>query len=104
MNFIFVIRFTGYVPKIGKLFMKPFIAAALCGLGALLTYRGIDIVTAEILSGRTQALVCLVPSVGVAVVIYVVALAVMKGLVREDIMMLPKGSKICRLLTKFKAM
>ncbi|MBR5309143.1 MAG: polysaccharide biosynthesis protein [Clostridia bacterium] len=104
MNFIFVIRFTGYVPKIGKLFMKPFIAAALCGLGALLTYRGIDIVTAEIISGRTQALVCLVPSVGVAVVIYVVALAVMKGLVREDIMMLPKGSKICRLLTKFKAM
>jgi hypothetical protein len=45
-----------------------------------------------------------VPSVGAAVVIYVVALGLMKGLVGEDIMMLPKGNKICRLLEKFKVM
>jgi stage V sporulation protein B len=104
MNFIFVIRFTGYIPRVGKLFMKPFVASALCGVGALLTYRGIDSLTAEAFFGRTQALVCLVPSVGAAVVIYVVALGLMKGLVREDIMMLPKGTKICRLLEKFKVM
>ena len=103
MNVIFVIKFTGYVPNIGKIFMKPLIAGAVCGGCALVTFRATDILTAGHIAGRTQALVCLVPSVGVAAIIYVVALGIMKGFVKEDILMLPKGRKICSLLEKIKA-
>ncbi|MBE6704719.1 MAG: polysaccharide biosynthesis protein [Ruminococcaceae bacterium] len=104
MNLIFVIKFTGYVPKVTKIFAKPLFAGLFCGVGAYFTYMGLDMLTTDRLAGRTQALICLVPAVGVAAVIYVAALAVMKGFVREDIEMLPKGKKICALLTKFKAM
>ena len=104
MNLIFVIKFTGYVPKVTKIFAKPLFAGLFCGVGAYFTYMGLDMLTTGHLFGRTQALICLVPAVGVAAVIYVAALAVMKGFVREDIEMLPKGKKICAFLTKFKAM
>ena len=104
MNVIFVIKFTGYIPKIRKIFLKPLVAGILCGVGALVVYNVLEHITMGRIDGRSQALICLVPAVGVAAVIYVAALAVMKGFVREDIEMLPKGRKICSLLTKIKAM
>ena len=104
MNVIFVIKFTGYIPKIRKIFLKPLVAGILFGVGALVVYNVLEHITMGRIDGRSQALICLVPAVGVAAVIYVAALAVMKGFVREDIEMLPKGRKICSLLTKIKAM
>ena len=104
LNFIFMIKFTGYIPNIRKLFMKPFIAGAMCGAGAFVTYRVVRHLVGGQLYGRSRELVCLVPAVGVAALIYVVALSVMKGFVREDIMMLPKGRKLCSLLEKIKVL
>ena len=104
LNFIFMLKFTGYLPNIKKIFMKPFIAGALCGAGAFLTYRGIVHLSDGRLSGRSGEIVCLVPAVFVAALIYVVSLSAMKGFVREDIMMLPKGKKLCSLLEKIKVL
>ncbi len=104
LNFVFMLKFTGYIPNIRKLFMKPFIAGAMCGVGAFLTYRVVIHLSDGQLYGRSRELVCLVPAVGVAALIYVVALSVMKGFVEEDMMMLPKGKKICAVLRKIKAM
>ncbi len=104
MNVIFMIKFTGYIPKIRSIFLKPLVAASICGIGAFAVYMPLEHLTNGRFFGRTQALICLVPAVGVAAIIYVAALAVMKGFVREDIEMLPKGKKICSLLAKIKAM
>jgi len=104
MNIIFVIKFTGYVPGIRKLFLKPFVAGGLCGVGAFAAYRVCELIVPESLGVRMQALICLIPAIGAAGIIYVAALAIMKGFVKEDIMMLPKGQKICTLLKKIKAM
>lgn len=104
LNIIFVIKFTGYVPEVKKIFLKPFVASVLCGAGAFAVYNIMDRIIPETLGSRTGALVCLVPAVGVAGIIYVVALGIMKGFVREDIVMLPKGNKICSLLQKIKMM
>ncbi len=104
MNVIFMIKFTGYIPKIRSIFLKPLVAASICGIGAFAVYMPLEHLTNGRFFGRTQALICLVPAVGIAAIIYVAALAVMKGFVREDIEMLPKGKKICSLLTKIKAM
>ena len=79
-------------------------SAALCGLGALGTYTILEKVTYGMFSGAWQARICFVGAVGVAAVIYVVMLSVLKGFVEEDMMMLPKGAKICSLLRKIKAM
>ena len=104
LNIIFVIKFTGYIPEVKKIFLKPFVASVLCGSGAFVTYSLVEKIIPESLGSRTGALVCLVPAVGVAGIIYVVALGIMKGFVREDIVMLPKGNKICSLLQKIKMM
>lgn len=104
LNFIFMQRCTGYLPNIKNIFMKPFVAGALCGVGAFLTYGGLERLLGGQLSGRSGELACLVPAVGVAALIYFIALSVMKGFVREDIMMLPKGKKLCSLLEKIKVL
>ncbi len=104
MNMIFTIKYTGYIPKIGKIFLKPFVASALCGIGAFMSYDMVEGLIGDSFAGKMKAIVCLAPAVVVAVVIYVAALALLKGLEREDILMLPKGDKICKLLVKLGAM
>lgn len=104
MNMIFTVKYTGYFPKISKIFLKPFASAAACGLSAFVTYALLEKVTYDVLSGAWQARICLVGAVGVAAVIYIVMLSVLKGFVEEDMMMLPKGKKICSLLRKIRAM
>lgn len=104
MNMIFTVKHTGYFPKISKIFIKPFVSAALCGLGALGTYSLLEKITYGMFSGAWSARICLVGAVGVAAVIYIVMLSLLKGFVQEDMMMLPKGKKICSLLRKVKAM
>ncbi len=104
LNTVFSVKYTGYFPNILKIFAKPFVSAAACGASALLTYRILDKVTSASLSGTWQARICLVAAVAVAAVVYVVLLAVLKAFNEEDIMMLPKGEKLCRVLRKIKAM
>ncbi len=104
MNTVFTVKYTGYFPRISKIFLKPFVSAALCGASAFASYALLGRVTADMLSGSWHARICLVGAVGVAVVVYFVSLAAMKGFAREDIMMLPKGEKLCRVLVKLKAM
>jgi stage V sporulation protein B len=104
MNMIFTVKYTGYFPKISRIFAKPFVSAALCGLGAFGAYKVLEGLTANVLSGTWQARICLVGAVGVAGVIYVVMLSLLKGFAEEDMMMLPRGAKICSLLRRIKAM
>ena len=40
-------------------------------------------------------------AVGVAVVVYVVCLLIVKGIVYDDLVMLPKGKKIAKALAKY---
>ncbi len=104
LNMIFTYKYTGYFPKVSRIFAKPFAASALCGAGALISYRVLlQIVEKTDLSGAWCARFSLVGAVGVAVVVYFAALSLMKGFEKEDILMLPKGEKIYGILRKIKA-
>ena len=48
-----------------------------------------------------QSLACLV-SIGVAVLVYAISVLLMKTLVKDDILMLPKGEKLAKILEKYK--
>ena len=89
-NVLFVITKTGFVPSIRKIFLKPFIAGVFCGAAAL----G---VTALIGSGKLETLV----AIAVAVVVYFVVIVLLKGIARADVMMIPGGKHICRIMDKF---
>lgn len=90
--------------EVKTVFIKPLISAILCAAAAYGTN--------EILSGfltfgdpnsrlNGQALSCLI-SVGVAVVVYLICILLSKTLVKDDILMLPKGEKLAKILEKYK--
>ncbi len=79
-----------------SVFVKPLVAAIFCGAGAWGAYG---------LLQRINALpqsVCTVLAIGVAGVVYLLVLFLIKGISKEDINMLPNGEKLAQLLEKHK--
>ena len=82
--------------SLATVIIKPLIASVLCGAGAFGAYKLITSVL-----GLGNALGC-IGAIGVAVVVYVISVLLLKTLVKNDILMLPKGEKIAKILEKYK--
>ena len=78
------------LPGLGKLFFRPMAACIGMGAGAYLTYR----VTSGILGNSIGVIL----SICVAGVLYLVLLLALQALEKDDILMMPKGEKLVRLL------
>lgn len=89
-NIFFVITKTKFVPSIRKIFLKPLIAGICCGAAAL----GLSYLLGE---GKLNTLIC----IGGAVIAYAVVIVLIKGINRADVMMIPGGKHICRIMDKF---
>ncbi len=84
--------------------VKPLIASVLCYLSAYFSYKFLSgVLTFGDMSGRLNgnSLSCLI-AIGIAVVVYVISVLLMKTMVKDDIIMLPKGEKIAEALEKYK--
>ncbi|HPE95120.1 MAG TPA: hypothetical protein PLT66_03535, partial [Bacillota bacterium] len=82
--------------------VKPFAAAAVCGISAMTVYKLISIALGTLGSLRMRSAVALLPAVVVAVCVYFVVLLAIKGIPENELLMLPKGEKICSALRKMK--
>ncbi len=103
-NYIVLRKETGVRIDIKTVLVKPFIAAVLCGGAAYGSYAVLcNVLTFGDASSRFngQSLSCIV-AVGVAVVVYAISVLLMKTLVKDDILMLPKGEKLAKILEKYK--
>jgi stage V sporulation protein B len=84
-------------------FCKPLVAALLCGITAFASH-GIIVrifpadTTQSILNSDTIATVI---GVGLGAVVYLISLLLLKGVVKEDVSVLPKGEKIAKMLEKY---
>ncbi len=89
-NIICLIKFTGVVPSITKVFLKPFIASALCGLAAFAVtkFNSSNIVT--------------VGAICVAGVVYLIALIALNTFEEEDFLALPGGNKLLKICKRYK--
>lgn len=94
LNLFFMIKMTGFVPKASKILSKPLLAGIGCGVAAL----GMSFLCDYITLGSKLATVA---SIGVAAVVYIILLLILKGLNRYDVMMMPKGAKLCSILDRF---
>lgn len=96
MNLYFVAKKADVMPSVGRVFLRPLIAAILCALTAL----GVHTLFADVLSmsGRLITLV----SILAAVVVYGVLIFAIRAITADDIRLLPKGEKILSLLKKIK--
>lgn len=103
-NYIVLKKETGVKIELKTVIVKPLISAVLCGASAWGSYRLLgSALTFGDMSGRLngQSLACLI-SICVAVVVYAISVLLMKTLVKDDILMLPKGEKIAEILEKYK--
>lgn len=94
LNLFFMYTKTGFAIKASSVFIKPLVSGVLCGISAI----GVSYLVGKTpFYGRIGTLL----SIGAAVVVYVVSLVALKGLNRYDVMMMPKGEKICAVLDRF---
>ena len=92
-NFYFCARYADFRPSVRKVFVKPLLSAALCGVAAIGTYL---LATSVIGPSRLVTLV----AIAVAAVVYFAALLLLRVLEKEDFDFIPKGQTIYRLLSK----
>lgn len=95
-NFYFVAKHIGFVPKFGRVFVRPLIASVICAAAAFGSYKLIGIV----LESRLTVILAIM----VAVLVYLVTIFLTRAITKEDIMLLPKGEKIYNKLCRIGIM
>ena len=91
----FIAKDTKVVPDFKTILLKPLLAAVCCGAAA---YGCSCVINTIMAPGRLTV----IPSLVVAVVVYVLALLLFKAVTPEDLENIPGGNKIGKLLAKYK--
>ncbi len=105
INEVFVSRYLRMRVRYVKVYGKPAFAAVVMGVVTWLVYRGMYFVLGHLLSAIYFANVfSVIPAIIVAVIVYFFVLIRIGGLSKSDILQLPKGAGIYRLLCKIKWM
>ncbi len=102
INLTALIKETGVKFNFNSVFFKPLFCAALCAAAAW-AFTGLSeklLPAFELNSRISTTTVSAIIGIIVAVIVYVLALLFSKSIVAEDIKMLPKGDKICKILEK----
>lgn len=96
MNHLFIRNHYEYKPSLSRIVPKPLVSSLIMGVFAFGSYR----LARLILTGdsRLITLVCMLFSVGVAVVVYIVAAIHTRAITKEDMILIPKGESIARYL------
>ncbi len=95
INLFYLLKVTKIKLNVSSVFLKPLIAATVCGLTAFYSYA----LLAEKLSLNAKLSTLISICVGAA--FYAVVLLAIKGIARDDVEMLPKGEKFAKVLEKF---
>jgi len=90
----FLCRTTKIIPDFMSIFVKPLLASIVCALAAYWSEQLFDVFVTQ----RVATLLAVVT----AVIVYVIALLVFRAVKREDILQMPKGNKILKVLEKRK--
>lgn len=94
-NIVYFFKYTRIKVNIMSILIKPLIASVLCALaawasnGLLNKFLGIF---------DTRIITCV--SIVIAGVVYVISLLITKAIAKDDVLMLPKGEKIAKILEK----
>jgi len=85
-------------PRYAPIFLKPLTASALMGGAAWAVYGLLARLLGGDELGRTGNALAVLAAIGVAMVIYLVLIAALQAISRDDLALMPKGDKLARLL------
>ena len=91
-DYICLVKYAGVKPDFMAAFVKPLLAAALCGLSAWAAYG----LLGRVVPDRLAAVI----AIGIAAFIYLAAVLLLRIITKNDVFMLPKGEKIAKVLEK----
>ncbi len=74
--------------------IKPLLSGFICGFSAFLCYKALTLV-------KVNSIITML-SIGVGAIFYVISLALLNAISKDDVLMLPKGNKIAKTLEKYK--
>lgn len=93
LNAIGIWKTVRYKQEVVKTFMIPIIASGIMGIGAFASYR----LFMAVVHSNTIAVIA---AVLVAVVVYMVAILLLKGISREEMIQMPMGLKMAKIVDK----
>lgn len=92
VGIFFLCRYTKIVPNFMSILIKPLLAAVVCGVGAFVSY--------SLLNYFISSKIATILAVLAAIVIYVICLFLFRGVQKDDILQLPKGAKLAKVLER----
>ena len=95
INIFQLTRATGVKLNYISVFLKPFIAALFCGVGAFLG----NLLLVDVMGIESRLTTIVAVCFGGA--FYAISILLVKGIVKDDLEMIPKGEKIAKVLAKF---
>lgn len=99
VNIVFISMTSPDKPNYLKITLRPLICTLLMGAAAWGVYGLMDkFVSAPLGGGRLAAVVCLGGAIAVGVVVYAVLIFALRAVTKEDILLLPKGEKLAKML------
>ena len=91
LNIISIIKTAGIEFKWGSFCIKPLVSALIMGAAAYLMIKALP----------TGGIWCII-EIGLCVLIYAASALAVRAVRKEDVVMLPKGEKIAKLMQKYK--
>lgn len=92
LNIFFLRKYTGLKPNFFDILFKPMGAAAVCAVAAYFSNKLFE----AFLPGKIAVLCAII----VAVVVYFAVIFIIRGISEDEVLLLPKGQKIAKLLKK----
>ena len=103
INLVALIRTARVKIDYMSVFVKPIVCSVLCGVAARTSFGIFNAILPEIYKGDHSVTNILATAIAVvfAVIVYFISMLLVNGIVKEDIIMLPKGEKIAKTLAKY---
>lgn len=92
-NFYFMAKHVKIIPDVRTVFIRPLAASVVCALAAIGSYRLLELVS-------LPSKITVVLAIGAAAVVYIITIFLIRAITEDDIILLPKGKKLCALLKK----
>lgn len=94
LNVFFVVKYVGKLPNLRKAFGIPLVCALISVGGAALIY----LLLSHIITTKISTIVCII----LAIISYLFLILKTKAVTKDELLMLPKGKKIARFLSKLR--
>jgi stage V sporulation protein B len=99
VNIIFISSKLPEKPNFLKISVRPLACTIVMGAAAFAVYGLAEKLLLPALGGgRIGMLICLIAAIAIAAIIYFVLVIALKAITKEDILLLPKGEKLAKLL------